>query len=188
MRRLFISLACLVVAVLLLYRLLYRFIPHRGPLVEAVVLGSGPFDLRVRAYGEVGTMVPGGYFYFESKLPRESRWRTALTFRHDDMPQDRPYAGAIVNDQTGYVYSGWRYAVTTDSGRTWNRWDASQDLPGWRCCNYSLIDSVRLESSGRGTMYLGLVEAPAGTVPQLHTLDFGRHWAREPAGATASLR
>ena len=185
MRRILIVLVCLVVAAVLL---LYHFRPHQGPLVETVVLASGPFDLRVRSYSEVGTIVPGGYFYFESKLPRETKWRPALTFRHDDLPQHRPFRGAIVNAQAGYVYSGWEYAVTTDSGKTWHRWDASRDLPGWRCCNYSLIDSVRLESSGRGTMYLGLIESTPSTVPRLHTLDFGRHWQREPAGATASLR
>lgn len=107
MRRLIIALVCLVVAALLLY----RFVPHQGSLVETVALANGPFDLRVRAYSEVGT---------------------------------------------GYVYSGWEYAVTTDSGKTWSRWDATRDLQGWRCCNYSLIDSVRFEPSGRGTMYLGL--------------------------------
>ena len=139
MRRLIIALVCLVVAALLLY----RFVPHQGSLVETVALANGPFDLRVRAYSEVGT---------------------------------------------GYVYSGWEYAVTTDSGKTWSRWDATRDLQGWRCCNYSLIDSVRFEPSGRGTMYLGLIEASPRTVPRLHTLDFGRHWAREPAGATDSLR
>lgn len=185
MRRALIALACVVVAAVLL---LYLFTPYEGSLVETVVLARGPFDLRVRAYSEVGTIVPGGYFHFESKLPRETKWRPALTFRHDDTPQDRPYAGAIVNGQTGYVHIGWTYAVTTDSGKTWNRWDASDDLPGWRCCNYSLIDSVRLESSGRGTMYLGLIESTPHTVPRLHTLDFGRHWHREPAGAMDPLR
>jgi hypothetical protein len=184
MRRILIALVCMVVAAVLL---LYLFTPHQGPLVETVVFARAPFELRVRAYSEVG-MVPGGYFYFESKLPRETKWRPALTFRHDNMPQDRPYAGGIVNGQTGYVYSGWTYAVTTDSGKTWNRWDASRDLPGWRCCNYSLIDSVRLESSGRGTMYLGLIESTPAPVPRLHTLDFGRHWQREPAGASDALR
>jgi hypothetical protein len=186
MRRIRIALVCVLVVTVAF--LLYHFTPHQGSLVETVVLARAPFELRVRAYSEVGTIVPGGYFYFESKLPRESEWRPALTFRHDDMPQDRPYAGAIVNGQTGYVHSGWTYAVTTDSGKTWNRWDASRDLLGWRCCNYSLIDSVRLESSGRGTMYLGLIESTPHTVARLHTLDFGRHWQREPAGASDALR
>jgi hypothetical protein len=185
MRRILIALVYMVVAAGLA---LYYFGPHQGSLVETALLASGPFDLRVRAYSEVGTIVPGGYFHFESKLPRETKWRPALTFRHDNMPQDRPYAGAIVNGRTGYVLSGWTYAVTTDSGKTWNRWDASQDLPGWHCCNYSLIDSVRLESSGRGTMHLRLIESTPHTVPRLHTIDFGRHWQREPAGASDPLR
>jgi hypothetical protein len=37
-------------------------------------------------------------------------------------------------------------------------------------------------------MYLVLIQSTPHTVPRLRTLDFGRHWQREPAGTTDALR
>lgn len=68
------------------------------------------------------------------------------------------------------------YAVTTDSGRTWSVWDAEKDLPYRQHNLWPSIKEVHLDSGGTGNMTLQPLVDQAGTVPLLHTNDYGRHW------------
>ncbi len=100
-----------------------------------------------------------------------------MTFRHDDpvpIPHDQV---RFVNDRIGFVFMGWMYAVTTDSGASWSVWDSTTNLPHWQCCNYGLIADVHLEPNGTGTMTLHPIPGRSGEVPELNTKDYGRHWS-----------
>jgi hypothetical protein len=135
--------AVLVILICALYALL---LPKRGKVIERWQTGNDAFEIRVTAYSERPSLpgLGGAYYVFESKTVGSDRWVEALTFRHDtpvEIPRDQV---RLVNDQIGYVFMGWMYSVTTDAGATWKVWNAEDDLPGWQCCNYNLIQDVRV--------------------------------------------
>ncbi|HBB96488.1 MAG TPA: hypothetical protein DC054_13960 [Blastocatellia bacterium] len=148
-----------------------------GDTVESFETSNQTFKLRVDRHAEVGGFgaIAGAYYVFRSAPVGSDVWRDIMTFRHDDpnpIPRDQ---ARFLNDHVAFVFMGWMYAVTTDSGASWSVWDSSRDLPKWRCCNYRLIQSVHLEADGTGTMTLNVIP-DRGEVPQLRTKDFGRTW------------
>jgi hypothetical protein len=148
-----------------------------GAIAETWETSNGSFKIRVdRRYEENGGFVAGAYYVFRSLPTGSDGWRDILTFRHDD-PNPIPRKQVrFLNNQVGFVFFGWMYAVTTDGGANWAVWDNSRDLPKWQCCNYRLINDVQLEPDGTGTMTLNVIP-DRGEVPQLRTKDFGRHWS-----------
>lgn len=149
---------------------------HRGAVLENWQTENKTFKIRVTSYEEKGANVNGAYYVFESGAVSTNSWREIVTFRHDDQPRIPADQVRFVNDQIGYLFMGWIYAVTTDSGVSWSVWDATKDLPDWQCCNYRLIRGVKLAADGKGTMTLNPIPQRRGEVPELHTGDYGRHW------------
>jgi hypothetical protein len=152
------------------------FGPYMGRVIESWETSNQTFKVRVDSHAEENTFVGGAYYVFRSAPSGSDAWREIMTFRHDDpnpIPRDQVH---FVNDRVGYVFMGWMYAVTTDSGASWTVWDAEKDLPKWDCCNYRLIATVKIEASGTGTMILDPIHQRQGEVRQLHTKDFGQHW------------
>jgi hypothetical protein len=167
------------VVVAITYSCLFLERPQRGGAFEKWQTENKTFKVRVTAYEEKGAMVNGGYYVFESAAQGSSDWREIVTFRHDDQPNIHKDQVHFVNDQVGYLFMGWTFAVTTNSGAGWSVWDAEKDLPNWQCCNYGLIRDVQLSVDGVGTMTLNPIPQRRGEVPELHTRDYGRHWAAE---------
>ncbi|NOT58764.1 MAG: hypothetical protein HOP19_00925 [Acidobacteria bacterium] len=166
--------------VILVVLVFYACRPHPGERVEVYDTANHSFRIRVSRYAERnGGLVPGAYYVFQSAPLNSEKWRDIMTFRHDDpnpIPRDQI---RFVNDNVGYVFMGWMYAVTTDGGASWAVWDAQQDLPKWQCCNYRLIGDVKLAADGLGTMTLNPIPERSGEVPQLYTRDYSRHWYAE---------
>ena len=153
------------------------FKPFMGETVETWETANPTFKVRVAQHTERFAWLGGAYYVFQSSPSDSNTWREIMTFRHDDpvpIPRDRVH---FVNARVGYVFMGWMYAVTIDSGSTWSVWNAQTDLPNWDCCNYRLIGNVNIEPDGTGTMILNPIPQRRGEVPQLHTNDFGRHWS-----------
>jgi hypothetical protein len=153
--------------------------PRRGEKInERWETSNEIFKLRVTSYAEEnGGFVGGAYYVFESASVGSDEWRKIMTFRHDDpipIPRDQV---RFLRDKTAYVFMGWMYAVTIDGGSSWFVWDARKDLPNWQCCNYRLIKSVWIAADGAGTMTLNPIPQRPGEVPEVHTEDYGRHWA-----------
>jgi hypothetical protein len=156
--------------------------PHPVDHPAEVMEISGPTSLiKISAFPEKdGGVVSGQYYRFES-LPQGGKdWVMAMQFRHDDPVAIPKQNVRFVTAKTAFVFMGWKYAVTTDSGKQWSVWSAEKDLPGWQCCNYSLINGVALSQSGKGEMTLVPIQGRAGEVPRLFTSDFGRHWVAHP--------
>lgn len=179
MKTLVIGVLCLGVAVVLGHQFLQR--PHQGKKInETWETKNNRFKVKVTAYAEDnGGFVAGAYYVFRSAAVDSNNWHEIMTFRHDDpvaIPREQV---RFVNDKIGYVFMGWQYGVTTDSGSTWSVWQAEKDLPGWQCCNYKLIQDVRIAPDGSGTMRLNPIPQRAGEVPELHTRDYGLHWTKE---------
>jgi hypothetical protein len=122
--------------------------------------------------------LPGSYYVFESRQDGGA-WQAVLEFREDDrisIPIDQV---RIFAPGKATFYIGWTMAVTLDGGKTWHVWDAKKDLPGWACCNYSLIRSVIVNVDGTGEMTLHPIRDRAGEIPSLYTTDFGIRWTPE---------
>jgi hypothetical protein len=151
--------------------------PRVGKVVESWETSNQGFRVRVDQHSEESSFLAGAYYVFRSAPSGTEEWRDVMTFRHDDpvpIPRDQI---RFVNDRVGFVFMGWMYAATTDGGSSWSVWDARTDLPNWQCCNYTLIQAVHLETTGKGTMTLKPIRDRSGEVPELHTSDYGRHWS-----------
>jgi hypothetical protein len=155
--------------------------PHQGKKINEVWETSNDrFKISVTAYAEEkGGFVGGAYYIFRSATVGSDNWQEIMMFGHDDpvpIPRQQVH---FVNDKIGYIFMGWMYAVTTDAGLNWSVWRAEKDLPGWQCCNYSLIRNVQVAPNGAGTMKLNPIPLREGEVAELRTHDYGRHWASE---------
>lgn len=148
----------------------------RGEILEKWQAENKTFKIRVSSYKETQANVNGAYYRFESASLGSDDWREIVTFRHDDQPKIPSEQIRFLNDDIGYLFMGWMYAVTSDAGRSWSVWTAERDLPGWRCCNYRLIRDVKITNDGSGIMLLNPIPGRPGEVPELRTSDFGRHW------------
>ena len=149
----------------------------KGKVIENWQVGNEAFDVQVDAYSEKGVgFVSGAYYVFTARSRAAGTWHEVMTFRHDDtVPIPREQI-RLVTDKIGFIFMGWMYAATTDSGQNWSVWDARSDLANWQCCNYGLINEVSLQPNGTGKMILDPIKGRRGEVPKLCTTDFGRHW------------
>lgn len=173
-----IGLVCLIVALAFGYQVL--LVPQQGKKInETWETANNTFKVDVTAYADEKGYVGGAYYVFRSARVGSDDWRAIMTFR-DDYPAPIPRQQVqFVNDKIGYAFMGWMYAVTTDGGSNWSVWSAEKDLPDWQCCNYKLIQSVRIAPDGVGTMKLKPIPQREGEVPELRTKDYGRHWSVE---------
>jgi len=154
--------------------------PHPADRPSDVTTVSGPeFTIKVSTFPEKsGGFVPGVYYRFESLSGTTGRSVSVMQFRHDDdVPIPRENI-RFLGPKIAFLFMGWKYAVTTDGGTQWHVWNAETDLPEWQCCNYGLIRTVELSTSGAGKMVLKPIAGRRGEVPELVTSDFGRHWLR----------
>ena len=168
---------CLAIG-LLLWILPFFFAGPSGRILETREFRSGEHRVVVTAYAEKNSFVPGAYYVFEA-VDDSGNKREIMTFRHDDPVPISKSGVVFLNNDIIYVFMGWMYAVTTDGGLSWQVWSADKDLPGWECCNYELIQNVRIAPDGTGRMMLKPIPRRRGEVPELHTRDYGRHWSVE---------
>lgn len=176
MKSYFVCLVLFVLAILSSFQGCHR--SHRDAVIEQWQSDNKSFRVRVTAYKETGANVNGAYYRFEATRAGSDDWREIMTFRHDDDPKIPTDQVRYVDNETGYVFMGWMYAVTTDAGRTWSVWSAEKDLAGWQCCNYKLISNVTIESDGRGVMRINPIQGRRGEVSELRTNDYGRNWTQ----------
>lgn len=164
--------AAALLALLLAFFAWYLVSLHRSREVfDTVQITNGRFGIRVKAYKTGGYMV-GGYYVFESRAPQGS-WNKFMSFRHDDrilIPHDHV---RFIDDSKAFVFLGWKYAVTTDSGKTWNVWEPDNNQSGWRRCAYDYLIAATVNRDGSGVLSLNSRCAPPS---RLRTTDYGRHW------------
>jgi hypothetical protein len=148
-----------------------------GARVDSWITSNETFQVRIDQHKDhFQVPVAGANYVFRSAQIGSDKWAEVMTFRHDDpVPIPREQV-RFLNDRVGYLFMGWKYAVTTDGGESWRTWTAEKDLPNWQCCNYGLIKDVRLEANGTGVMILNPIPQRSGEVPSLHTEDYGQHW------------
>lgn len=151
------------------------FLPPRpGKLVDTWETANDTFRIRVNKHGEEhGGFVAGAYFVFQASPKDKENWVEIMVARHDD-PIDIPRQQVrFVSDRVGYVFLGYKFAVTTDGGITWSTWDAIKSLPDWKLTRAAIHD-VQIEADGSGVMKLN--SATDRDAPVLRTKDFGKSW------------
>jgi hypothetical protein len=150
---------------------------EQGKVYETWEASNHQFRVRVKAFEEYSQWELGSYVVYEAAPRGTERWREIMGFRHDDpikIPHDSVH---FVSDNIGYVFLGWKCAVTNDAGQTWSVWNAEKDVSNWSCCNYGLIRDVDLSVQGRGKMTMHTI--PGRNEPELLlTEDYGKHWHR----------
>jgi len=170
---------CFVIG-LFLYLLPFFLPAKRGEQVlEKWEVVTKKNKIQVTAYAEKFSFVPGAYYVFESVNSLNEKTEI-MTFRHDDPIPINKNGIAFVSDDVGYVFMGWKCAVTQDGGKTWSVWDAEKNLPQWKCCNYNLIDSIEMGVNGTGKMNINVISEKRGEVPTLYTKDYGKTWSISP--------
>jgi hypothetical protein len=148
-----------------------------GKVYETWEVSSNQFTVRVKAFEEHSQALGGAYFLYEAASRDTDHWQQIMGFRHDD-PIKIPHDNVrFVSDKIGYVFLGWKFAVTNDGSQTWSGWNAETDLSNWNCCNYGLIRDVTLSVQGRGKMTLHPIQG-RNEPAVLMTEDYGKHWHR----------
>jgi hypothetical protein len=136
---------------------------------------QGIFDVKVERKREKCGFVPGAYYTFSSREGNSENWREIMTFRHDDPIDVSSENIHIVNDKIAFVFMGWKAAVTSNAGKTWNLWSAEKDVVNWKGVNYELIEKINMSENGNGIMILNPI--PDRNEPKmLFTTDFGKTW------------
>jgi hypothetical protein len=138
---------------------------------------QGSFEVKVERKPEKCGIVAGAYYIFSSRQGASGNWQDIMMFRHDD-PIDIPKENLqIVNDKVAFVFMGWKAAITSDAGKTWNLFDAEKSSEFRNLVNYRLIEKVEILPNGTGKMILDPVSNEDKTI-ELYTSDFGKNWNR----------
>lgn len=148
-----------------------------GAVLEQWETTNGAFKIRIRRRPELMNFLPRYYYDFESQVGGENRWRSITTLLLDDpVPVPRNQV-RFVNDDIGYLFMSSVYAVSIDGGKQWSVFNVRTDPPLGTNDSYLTIRDVQMESNGSGTMTV--YSKSAGSVVELRTKDYGRHWGLE---------
>lgn len=151
----------------------------RGEIVEQWENSMHGLRVRVTEYKEKRPVYLMHFFYvFESYGVVSSDWQEIMYVKNDDdipLPRDQI---RILNDQIAYVFMNEKYAVTTDSGRSWNVWKAiPKNLP--KLETTANIKDVQIKIDGTGSMHLDSLLNGQVTTLSVSTKDHGRRWNLE---------
>ncbi len=138
---------------------------------------NNAFKIHVDAYDLLMDTEPTSKYYtFSAVRSGSDELKAILTIRQDQATPIPRNQVVLLNDQIGYVFMGWLYAVTTDGAKTWRKWDAEMELPNWQCCDSGLIQNVQIRLDGFGVMTLKLPPQRSEGILTLRTNDYGQHW------------
>lgn len=157
--------------------------PSKGSQFDEAVYPTRTGDLKVSAFNEQARInfVPGAYYDF-AFTPKDSvDPHFVMVFRHDDpLPIKEAVSFKTFDPEILVVFIGWMMGISHDAGRTWKVWNANENLPGWDCCNYRLIEDVQIDGNGFGVMTFNPIPMRAGAVGEIRSHDFGRTWSKAP--------
>jgi len=114
------------------------------------------FKVRVTVFREdrvFGNALGGAIYLYEVKVNGRDTWEKIMEVQSDDpIPVDE---NSIIfpNDEVCFVFFLSKYAVTLNGGDHWTAWDLKQ-TPSFGNDNSCVIDGVKIEKKGNGTMTL----------------------------------
>lgn len=135
---------------------------------------NGNFRLKVTAYPEqrdFAQVAAGAYYVFEVKTKDDHGWKEIMVFRHDDPIPINEDGIKFVTENVAYVFMGWKYAVTTDGGKSWKVWDSSRNP----ITKGHVIQNVELQENGEGVMQMEEIVGEQLLI--LYTRDYGISWS-----------
>ncbi len=138
------------------------------------------FNVRVISFEWEKVTPPGTYYAFQvCGIDEDDRERChhIMTIRQDEVVPIPRQQIRFINDRIAYIFMGWKYAVTVDGGESWSVWDAEEELPGWKCCDSTLIRDVAIFPDGSGMMNLNQTLKNSAENLILQTKDYGQHWS-----------
>lgn len=94
-----------------------RFPGDKGAIYETWQAENKSFKVKITAYREVGIIMPGAFFVFESAPVGSDDWRIFSTSRADDPISIQREQFHFVNDQTAYFQGYEEFLVTVNGGQ-----------------------------------------------------------------------
>ena len=137
---------------------------------------NGRMTIEVTAFSEQYTVLGGVYYVFEVVGRKGGSRREIMEVCRDDPHKINREGVVFVDDETAYIYAGWKYGVTTDGGENWTVWDASKWVSNWQCCNEGFINKVEINSDGTGKMETDRMPRSGDKKWPWKTNDYGRKW------------
>jgi hypothetical protein len=136
---------------------------------------NSTFAIRVRESQEKRFPLAKFCYMFESHRHDSNDWNRVIeTCTDDEIAIPRDWV-RFVSDQTAYIFTVDKYAITMNGGNTWVVWEAAQaeinaEHPGsW------FIKEVQVTYDGSGTLVLAS-RTNTHLTKELHTNDFGHSW------------
>ena len=146
---------------------------RRRELMDSLEMQRHIFKVRGVSYRLPGVTPEGVYHSFEVYSTELGWWQGIISLRLDEPVSLKHNQISFVSNDICFVFVGWKYAVTTDGGKTWTKWDAEDQFINTSCCHSNLIKNVQILPNGEGVMYLNSEQS---TYSALYTKDYGKHW------------
>jgi hypothetical protein len=145
--------------------------------IESWETEHGVLKIRVIAYELPDASPKGIYYTFQYSKGEETSWFDIMTVRKNDLVSIRAEQMQFVNEDVVFVFMDWMYGGTTDGGSTWFIWDTERGLLTQECRENWMISEVHISADGNGIMKIRSTSGQ-GTVQELYTKDYGRHWEK----------
>lgn len=161
----------------------FRFPGSRGEMYDTWETSNSGFKIRMKAYYEVGTFLPGAFYTCESAPVGSNEWREFKAFRGDD-PIPLSYLNKrfrFVNERTAYFHTANDFLVTLDNGRNWSVWLPM--LPGsdGKSAYWAILDAhVGSDGSGKAKLWHYDEALKDAVTQEIFTQDYGQNWKVVP--------
>lgn len=143
-------------------------------VVECWETRNSKFKIQVTSIrdDDIFPFLAGASYFFKSISLETGERKEFMILHHDNVIPINKSNIKFVNENVAYVFMEWKYAVTTDGGKTWNIWDGSKKILRQNDLKYGLIQEVKLSENGIGMMIL----RPDLKQRFLSTNNFGMTW------------
>ncbi len=142
---------------------------------QTTILGV---DTRIAGYELENVEPEGTYHSLECRDPDSGYWESIMSsvaVKGTDIAPITKNRIRIAGLDVIYVFLGSMFAMTDNKGVSWRVWDAERDIPCQERWTAAMIRDVQIEQKGVGIMEVQL--AGQSDTIELHTSDFGAHWA-----------
>lgn len=150
-------------------------------VVETWDSDAHALTMRIRKFSDKSIFGEQCYFVVDAAASSSSAWREILSWYDEScLPMRRDHV-RFVGDHSVYAYDSINYAITTDAGGHWSRWNVSSTSSELKSHQGIYIDEVHVSPGGSGSMVLYYYPEVTGVFyAQYRTTDFGVHWVKQP--------
>lgn len=153
--------------------------PRKDEIYDQREIANENFKMRITAYREIGVLLPGVYFVFQSAPVESDKWQNVLIVKGDEPIPIKQQQLAFAGPHVGYGFISSYCIVTTNAGKNWSIWDGHQllDRANRKATNLSpYIEDIQILADGTGRMRLLKYFTERERGPDLLTSDYGFSW------------